>query len=334
MHYLRIGHLEAGMVLAKSIIGDNGSVLLRDGNQITANILKRMIDMGFQGAYIENPHFSDIIVEDIIDDDIRLKAFLALSNGDFQGAASIAKSIVKQLKYKQVLKLDLLDIKNDKNYVFKHSISVSIFSTVLGIGCGMNEEQLENLAIAGLLHDIGKLEIKKRVLNCKSVYNEKQLDEMKKHPALAYESLKDFPGISSVSRNAILFHHENIDGSGYYQIPGDKLGIFPRILRVADTYDALTAAKKYREASSPADAIEYIMSNVDKKFDKDIVDIFVKDFPIYPVGFTVRLSNGIKAVVISNENNSMRPKIRLFDGSDIDLSSDKDYRSVLIEEII
>lgn len=334
MHYLRIGHLEAGMILAKSIIGDNGSVLLRNGNQITATILKRMIDMGFQGAYIENSEFSDIVVKDIITDDLRLKAFQALSGGDFQGAAYIAKSIVKELKYKEVLKLDLLDIKNDKNYVFKHSISVCIFATVMGISYGMNEEQLENLAIAGLLHDIGKLEIKKRVLNSKAVYTEKQLDEMKKHPALAYETLKELPGISSVSRNAILFHHENLDGSGYYDIPGDKLGVYPRILRVADTYDAMTAMKKYRDASSPADAMEYIMSNVGTLFDNNIVKVFVTKFPIYPVGFTIRMSNQETGVIVSNETNSMRPRIRLFNGCNIDLSSDKDYRSVLIEEII
>ncbi|MEG2230472.1 MAG: HD domain-containing protein, partial [Lachnospiraceae bacterium] len=238
MHYLKMEHIKPGMILAKSVVGDNGNVLLRNGKEISDTILKRIIDMGFQGAYIENPEFSDIVVEDIITDEIGAKAFEALSTGAFQQAASIAKTMVQELKYKEVLKLDLLDIKNDKNYVFKHSISVCIFAIVLGISYGLNEDQLNNLAVAGILHDIGKLEIKKRVLNAKNIYTERQLDEMKKHPVLAYETLKEVPWITSVSRNAILFHHENLDGTGYYEIPGEKLGVFPRILRVVDTYDA------------------------------------------------------------------------------------------------
>lgn len=334
MQYFRIEHLKAGMILAKSIIGDNGSLLVKSGNTISETILNRMVSMGFQGAYIEVPTFSDIIVDDVISDDIRAAAFEALRQQHIVEAVQIAKKMVRELKYKETLKLDLLDIKNDKNYVYKHCVSVAVFSIVLGIGLGLNEEQLENLSVAGLLHDLGKLDIKKKVLNAKHIYNEKEMDEMKKHPMNAYEALKDYPFISSVSRNSILFHHENLDGSGYYNISGEKLGIFPRILRVADTYDALTARRKYREAQSPADAIEYIMSNVGTLFDKDVVDVFTKRFPIYPIGFTVRLSNHELAVIVSNEVSSLRPQVRLMDGTNIDLSSDPAYRSILIEELM
>lgn len=334
MQYLRIEHLKAGMPLAKSIIGDNGSLLVKSGNTISETVLKRMISMGFQGAYIDIPTFSDIIVEDVISDDIRAAAFNALRQQHIVEAVQVAKKMVQELKYKETLKLDLLDIKNDKNYIYKHCVSVAVFSIVLGIGLGLNEEQLENLSVAGLLHDLGKLEVKKKVLNAKHVYNTKEMDEMKKHPMNAYEMLKDYPFISSVSRNSILFHHENLDGTGYYQISGEKLGLFPRILRVADTYDALTAQRQYREAQSPADAIEYIMGNVGTLFDKDVVDIFVKRFPVYPIGFTVRLSNDELAVVVSNASNPLRPHVRLMDGTDIDLALDPSYRSILIKELM
>lgn len=334
MQYLKMEHLEPDMMLARSLIGENGSLLLKAGNRISATVLKRMGTLGFQGAYIDTPGFEDIVVEDVIPDEIRMKAFEALREGDIMEAAQVAKQIVKELKYKETLKLDLLDIKNDKNYVFKHCVSVAVFSVVIGIGLQLTEEQLENLSVAGLVHDIGKLEIKKRVLNAKHLYNNKEMDEMKKHPMNAYELLKEYPGISSVSRNSVLFHHENLDGSGYYGITEEKLGIFPRILRVADTYDALTAQKKYRDASAPAEAIEYIMGNVDKLFDREVVEMFVKRFPVYPIGFTLRLSNGEMAVVASNEVNPLRPRVRKMDGTDIDLSMDADYRSVLIEGIL
>lgn len=334
MHYLRIENLEAGMKLAKPIVGEDGSMLVGQGVTISPVILKRMTGMGFQGAYIDTPGLEDIVVYDVIPDELRAKAFDALYRGDIMSCVSIAKVMVQEIRYKETLKLDLLDIKNDKNYIFKHCVSVAVFSIVLGVGCGLNEEQLNNLAVAGLLHDIGKLEVKKKVLNSKHIFNEKEMDEMKKHPMNAYEMLKDYPGLTSVTRNSILFHHENLDGTGYYGITGEKLGIFPRILRITDTYDAMTAQRKYRDAMTPADTIEFIMSNVNTFFDKDIVDVFVKEFPIYPVGFTLKLSNGEIAAVVSNAGNSLRPLLKTLDGKTIDLANDSKYRSVLIEKMI
>lgn len=334
MYYTSIKHLQPGMMLAKPIIGETGNILLNTQNVISPTTLKRIINMGYQGAYLDYPAFDDIIVDDIISNDLRQMAFAALQDFDIPRAVTLAKKIVKELKYKEVLKMDLLDIKNDKNYVYKHSISVCIFSVVIGIAYGMNEEQLENLAVAGLLHDIGKFEIKKKVLYSKNIYNKKDMDEMKKHPVLAYETLQEYGMVSSVSRNSVLFHHENLDGTGYYSISADKLGVFPRILRIADTYDSLTALKKYRDAQPPAQAIEYLMANVNTLFDKDIVQLFVQSFPMYPVGFAVKLSNGEIGVIASNEENAMRPKIRLFDGQLINLATNPDYRSTTITEFV
>ena len=108
----------------------------------------------------------------------------------------------------------------------------------------------------------------------------------------------------------------------------------PRILRVADTYDSMTAQKKYRDALAPSEVIEYIMSNAGTLFDRTVVEVFVRKFPIYPIGFVLKLSNGEKAVVVSNERNSMLPFVRTFDGKTIDLANNPNYRSVLIEGIV
>lgn len=334
MQYLRIENLTSGMQLAKPIVGEDGRLLVGAGRSISETILNRMKSMGFQGAYIDTPGFEDIVIEDVITDGLRAEAFEALYQGDIPRCAAIAKKMVQEIKYRETLNLDLLDIKNNKNYEYKHCVSVAVFAIVLGVGCGLNEEQLDNLAVAGLLHDVGKFEIKKKVLRAKHVYNDKEMDEMKKHPMYGYEMLQTYPSISSVSRNSILFHHENIDGTGYYGVAGEKLGVFPRILRVADTYDALTAGRQHREAFTPAYAIEYIMGNVETLFDKNIVETFVRQFPFYPTGFTLKLSNGEVVVVISNEGNSMRPKVRRMDRTNIDLATDSDYRSVLIETIM
>ncbi len=334
MQYLRIEHLNPNMELAKPIIGDDGRLLVGARHKISETVLKRMVSMGFQGAYIETPGFEDILIDDVIPDELRAQAFDALYRNDYPACVPLAKKIVREMKYKETLKLDLLDIKNNNNYEYRHCVSVAVYAVALGIGYGLSEEHLDNLAVAGLLHDIGKFDVKRRVLRAKHLYNDKEMDEMKKHPMFSYEDLKDYPSISSVSRNAILFHHENLDGTGYYGIAGEKLGLFPRILRVADTYDALTAQRQHREAYSPAYAMEYLMSNVGTLFDKTVVDVFSKEFPIYPNGFTLKLSNGEIAVVVSNSENSMRPIVRRMDKQEINLLSNPEYRSVLIDEMI
>lgn len=334
MQYLRIENLSPDMQLARSIVGDDGSLLVAAGRRISETILKRMTSMGFQGAYIETPGFEDIVIEDVIPDELRAKAFDALYRNDYLSCDAIGKKMVQEMKFKQTLNLDLLDIKNTKNYEYKHCVSVAVYAVAVGIGFGMSEEQLDNLAIAGLLHDIGKFDVKRRVLRAKHLYNDKEMDEMKKHPMYSYETLQDYPFITSVTRNSILFHHENLDGSGYYGITGDKLGIFPRILRVADTYDALTAQRQYRKAFSPAYAMEYIIANAGTLFDQETVDIFRRQVPIYPTGFTFRLSNNEVCVIASNLGDALRPIVRRMDKITVDLATKPEYRSVMIEDML
>ncbi|MFI3176034.1 MAG: HD domain-containing protein [Eubacteriales bacterium] len=334
MNYLKINNVKEGMVLSRPIIGDTGSVLLGSGAKISASILKRLKSMGYQGIYIEMPAFANIVVDDSISQEVRTRAFDVVKSWDIEGAVRVSRQIVKDLRYKDTLKLDLLDIKCDDNYIIRHSIAVCIFATVMGISAQLTEEQVEQLAVAGLLHDIGITELNESVKNSRLIFDTKDMDEMMKHPMFSYELVKDNAYVSSVSRNAILFHHENLDGSGYYKEEADHIGLYARIIRIADTYDSLTSMKPYREAQSPAQAIEYLMANAGVLFDRELVQNFVQKVPIYPVGFTVKLSNGQLGVISDNHGNSMRPEVTLLSGTRISLANDPEYRTVMIADFV
>jgi len=334
MRYLTIKNLQPGMTVARPFLDEKGNILLNRGNKITTTIFNRIQTLELQGLYIEDEISEGIFVEDLIGPDLKIEAVKALMDHNILKAVRLAKEVVKDLKRQESIKVNLIDIKNSKNYTYKHCVSTCIYAVVIGLAFKMTEEQLENLAVAAMLHDIGKFDIDEAILHKREKLTTEEMEIMKTHPKNAYDILSTIPEISSVSRNAIYYHHENVDGTGYYKIPKEKQTAFTRILHVVDVYDALCSERKYREAYSPSEAIEYIMGNADKMFDPIVVKALAYKFPLYPVGLTLKLSNGEEAIVYSNEINSMRPVIRTMKGKLVDLSTDPEYRSIIICGIV
>ena len=116
-------------------------------------------------------------------------------------------------------------------------------------------------------------------------------------------------------------HHENEDGSGYPRgLTTERIHIFAKIIHVADVFDALTAKRCYKEAMNPADAMEYLMAHSHQMFQAEIVRVFLRYVALYPLGSTVTLSNGRKAVVALNRPSFLaRPTVVTEDGVVIDL---------------
>lgn len=330
MRYVTTDNIVADSVIAKAITDENNKILLNKGNKVTSRILEKLKDLDIQGIFIEDDNFNDIETEDVNLQELKNKALLLLSKQKYQECVYVAKEFVEFFLNTKIEEINILDIKNNQNYTYKHSIMCCIYSLIIGIELGLEETQLEHLAVAALLHDIGKFDIPKEILYKQEKLTSLEYEVIKKHPANAYKKLENIFEISPLSRNAILYHHENIDGSGYYNLPKEKQTIYTKILHIVDIYDSLTSIRKHRGAYSHAEAIEYIMGNTNKLFDEEVVKVFINKFPLYPIGITVHLSNGQKAVVYSNKKSKIRPTIKTFDGDFIDLSESIQYRSVTI----
>lgn len=331
MRYITLKNVKPGMKLARPLLDEQGNILLKEDNTLSTHVYNRIQTMEIQGLYIDDEISEGIMVQDLIDPVEKRIAMKHLMNGDLKKVLSFTNMVVDELKRKKMQQVNVIDIKNTKNYTYKHCVSCCVYATVVGVAMGLPEEQLKNLAVAAIYHDIGKFELPEAILHKKGKLTDEEMAIIKTHPKKSYDKLTEIPEISSVSRNAVLYHHENIDGSGYYGIKEEQQTIVTRILRLVDTYDALTSVRKYREAYSPSEAIEYIMGNAGTLFDKDVVAAFISKFPLYPVGTTVRLSNNEQGIIFSNEINNIRPVIRLLgDGRLIDLSTDISYRNVII----
>lgn len=330
MRYVRIQNIKPGMKLARPLLDEQGNILLNHGATISPLTYNRVHTMEIQGLYIDDEISYGIEIEDLIDPMLKRVALSDLMNKRYDKVLKFAYTVVDDLKRKQSLQVNIIDIKNNKNYIYKHCVSCCIYSVVVGIAMGLTEEQLRSLAVAAIMHDIGKFDMSAELLSKKKTLTDAEKEFVKQHAQKGYDILTQMPEVSSVSRNAVLYHHENVDGTGYFGISEERQTIVTKILHLVDVYDALTSIRQFREAYTPSEAIEYIMGNTGTMFDKEVVAAFTSKFPLYPIGSTIRLSNNEQGIVYSNEINNIRPVIRTLEGTLIDLSTDISYRNVII----
>ncbi len=161
-------------------------------------------------------------------------------------------------------------------YTRGHSQRVSGLAVKIGEKIGMAKHQVEELRIAGILHDIGKIGISDRILLKKGPLTKEEYEEIKKHPAISNKILYPI-GLSDRILKAVAFHHERYDGKGYpFGLTNESLGIEPQIIAVADAFDAMTSSRPYREALSWQSAISELKNNKGSQFHPNIVDIMIQ----------------------------------------------------------
>lgn len=329
MRYVKAEHLESGMVLVYTLYDNNEKVLLKANRKLTQNYINRIQQMDIMGLYVFE---DDEITEHtpIVSEQTRLKAIKSLKRLNIDDCIYIANNIVEEIRESESMIVETINLSTYDNYTYTHSVNVDILSVVLGVACGLRDDELRKLSQAALLHDIGKTCVPIEILNKPGRLTDEEFDEIKKHPRYGYNMLKDNYDVSSVTRNAILSHHENEDGSGYPRnLTSENIHLFAKIIHIADVYDALTTKRVYKDAMNPADALEYLMGNVERLFDKELVAMFMDYIAPYPLGVQVELSTGQKALVVKNNRAMLsRPIVRLDGGALIDLMDHLDITIV------
>ncbi len=127
---------------------------------------------------------------------------------------------------------------------------------------------------AALLHDVGKLGVPESILNKPGKLAPEEWDVMKQHPKIAMDLLRSLPSFYEI-KDWILYHHERMDGKGYYSIPGDDIPMAARIIAVCDTYSAITMRRSYKEKRTHEEAIDILKEVAGSQLDPDLVSIFL-----------------------------------------------------------
>jgi putative nucleotidyltransferase with HDIG domain len=155
-----------------------------------------------------------------------------------------------------------------------HSYRVSIVAESIARAMNCSEEEIENIRIAALLHDLGKLDTSAEVLNKVGGLSLEEREKIKDHPKFGADMLAPIGGKVLQILPYILFHHEKFDGSGYHSKMGENIPLGARIIAVADYYDALLSDRSYRHGLSPLNVRKEIIANAGRHFDPEVVKAF------------------------------------------------------------
>ena len=173
---------------------------------------------------------------------------------------------------------------NKSKMTGEHIRRVSEYMKILGKASGFTTEYVEKLAVASMMHDIGKLMIPEEILDKPGKLTDEEYIIMKNHVLYGEALLAKCPGdIMQIAKTIALEHHERWDGSGYLGMKGEDISYISRLMALCDVFDALTSKRYYKEGWSAQDTYDEIVRLKGIHFDPDVVDMFIEHFDEFRV---------------------------------------------------
>ena len=251
---------------------------------------------------------------------------------DLEKVSKVSDDIFKNVDDIYVAIESINELKDFDEYTHIHSINVALYSMLLANWMNLEKEDIKDLVKASVLHDIGKAKIPDNILNKPGKFTDEESIEMRNHAQYSYDICEDIEDVSDRVKQAVLSHHEKIDGSGYPNgLKGDEICLFSKIIAVCDVYDAITSKRVYKDKITPFETFEEIIEHGYGKLDTEIMLTFLDNIGNLYIGLDVKLSNGeIGEIVFIPHDKLSQPLIKV-DDKFIDLSVEKDIK---IKEIV
>ena len=230
-----------------------------------------------------------------------------------EGAKAAVADCVDRIIENSDAMLLLTQLKSQDEYTSQHSLNVCLLAIMLGRYQKMSVEELNNLGICGLLHDMGKMKVPIEILNKPGKFTNDEMQVMKNHTTWGRDVIMSARGIFPGAVDVAYGHHEHLDGEGYPRgVKSSGIPRYTRIVAIVDAYDAITSNRVYQKGRLHLEAVNILTKARDSHFDSHFVIQFIDCMGIYPVGNLVEMSNGEVGVVIEkNIQNKTRPKVLL-----------------------
>ena len=355
MQLIAVESLKEGMVLAQDVVSDSFVHIIAESTIVTKDIISKLEQLNIEFVYVH----SDYVPEEAVDFHDSEPEFQKLDSKEalkynYNKSIKCIKSIFNDLKFGDAEINDELDeviepllkgVLSHNNilsslryfdpaddYILKHAIEVGVLSASIGKWMGLKGSQISELAMAGMLHDIGKIKIPRYVLNKPGHLSPQEFSIAKRHAMHGYEYLKADGGFSESVCQGVLYHHERFNGTGYPNgLRGKEIPLYARIIAVADIFDALISDKVYQLRVSPFKAAEIIKNMSFEELDPEIANLFLKKISEHYVGNKVLLSTGEEGeVVYLNKYDINKPLIKVGDKF-IDLTTQS---NIIIKDVL
>jgi len=274
----------AGFFTRKNIYNKNGMLLLREGQKVSESTILKLLRLESCGLEIMNEDNSVGMRGFAIASKEMAKDIQIPNTEEFEKKLNIRNKLVLE-KPNKLLSDIIFESKGEPwwiyinalpnyvNWIYTHSIDVAIISMMLAERLGYTDEELFNIGLAALLHDVGKLLVPKAIIEKPEALNEVEKDCMRQHCELGLSSLETF-NIPKEFTDIIMQHHERLDGSGYPNgLKGDEISHIAQIAMVADTIDAITSHRPYREAYDIKTAIKMLRKER-ARYPQELITLF------------------------------------------------------------
>ena len=313
--------LEVGSVLTADAFDDRGRLLLRRGHVISSDTqIGALIARGLftaaeptrkPEAPVERPASSAVSL--ILEARYHLELICSSSQpypNFAEEVLGLRKRIAEACRLSQDAALATALFEKAERYSIRHSIDVGVACHVVGTALEMDEAELTSTIAAALTMNISVLRLQDELQAQKEPLTPIQREAIQRHPEQSAETLRQLGVTDEVWLEAVLSHHEAIDGSGYGRArKGDEISLPAQLVSLGDIYCARISSRKYRRALRPNAALRALFLDQGKKVSQGLAARFIKAIGVFPAGTPVRLQNGEIAVVIERGENPSAPRV-------------------------
>lgn len=320
-----VDKLEMGMILQNDVIDENTGVTLVAKNMgITKALIKKLTNHGVDKVYIKEEEiplekYNKALMDTYVNVERNLdNIFMELKDGKTLKSEDLVgevKSFVGEVIKERDILTQMRLLKKRDDYTFNHSLGVSTLAASMGKWLDYSEEEVEELAIAGLFHDIGKLKISESIINKPGNLTLEEFEIIKKHSTYSADILNESGDFNEDIILGVLQHHEKMDGSGYPDgIKGDKIHRYGKIIAICDIYHALTSRRVYKDKENPLKVADFIRTEGFTKLDPFMTGVFLKNISKCYVGNKVILSTGeIGEIIYIYPQDDTKPIVKVAD---------------------
>ncbi len=242
------------------------------------------------------------------------------------------KPLIDHINQQPTIIFKIEESKIREDYTYHHSVGVALYSILIAKFMGHADNELMQLGLAGLLHDLGKAKIPDSILKKNGPLTEEEFTEIKKHAVYSYDFLKSVTGINAGVALAGLEHHEREDGKGYPRgIKGFEMHPYSKIVAVADVMHAMMSNRDYKEGENIYHVLKHIQEDSFGKLDAKVVTKLLNNILGFFVNKDVHLTNGeVGEIILLNSSDPLRPLVKTNSGF-VDLSTSS---SIQIKKLV